>query len=140
MYKSLAGISGVLIAFVIFFNGILAGTAGTYVSNLLYHFIGMLVILVISIIKKNKWHEIKKIPILFILPGLLNVLTVVLNNVCMNELGITITIGVSMLGQLILSNIIDHFGLLKMPVIPFKKEKLIGFSILSIGLIAMIWL
>jgi bacterial/archaeal transporter family-2 protein len=140
MYKSLAGISGILIAFAIFLNGILASEAGAYVSNLAFHFIGMAVILIISIIKKNQWFEIKKIPILFIMPGLLNVLTVVLNSICMNELGITITIGVSMLGQLILSNIIDHFGLLNMPVIPFRKEKLIGFSILSAGLIAMIWL
>jgi transporter family-2 protein len=140
MYKNLAVLAGILVAILIFFNGLAAKAIGLYNSNLIYHFIGLVIILIVAFVKKNKGFSLRKIPLIFILPGILNVTTVVLNSVCMNKIGITMTIALSMLGQLIISNIIDHFGLFSMPVVKFKKKKLIGFSIIGLGVLAMVWL
>jgi transporter family-2 protein len=140
MYKNLAVLAGILVAILIFFNGLAAKAIGLYNSNLIYHFIGLVIILIVAFVKKNKGFSLRKIPLIFILPGILNVTTVVLNSVCMNQIGITMTIALSMLGQLIISNIIDHFGLFSMPVVKFKKKKLIGFSIIGLGVLAMVWL
>ena len=140
MYKNLAVLAGISVAILIFFNGLAAGSVGLYNSNLIYHSIGLFLIIIIAFLKKNKDFSLRKVELIFFLPGILNVTTVVLNSVCMNKIGMTITIALSMLGQLIISNIIDHFGLLSMPVVKFKKEKLIGFSIIGLGILAMVWL
>lgn len=62
---------------------------------------------------------------------------VVLNNICFSNLGVTLTLALSLFGQLIMSNLVDHFGLFNMPKIKFKKEKLIGFSIITLGIVVM---
>jgi len=37
-----------------------------------------------------------------------------------------------------MSSLVEHFGLFGMPVNKFKKEKILGFSIISLGIIVMI--
>lgn len=140
MYKGLALKTGVLLAIMLFFNGMLTSITGAYSSNLIFHLVGFLFILAICIVRKEKGLHFKEIPMVFFLPGVLSVLTIVLNNMCIPKLGITLTIGISLFGQLLISNLIDHFGLFEMKVNKFKKEKLIGFSIILVGIFAMIWL
>jgi transporter family-2 protein len=138
MYKNLALINGVLLAIMIFFNGMLSSITGPYLSTLLFHVLGLFIILVLSLIRKNRLF-ILNIPILFFLPGLLSVITILLNNLCIPQIGITLTIGISLYGQLVMSSVIEHFGLYGMPMNRFKKEKILGMSIISLGIIVMIF-
>ncbi|WFD08849.1 DMT family transporter [Tepidibacter hydrothermalis] len=138
MYKNLGVIVGIILAIMLFFNGMLASVTGPYMSTLIFHVIGLIIILMISIITKNKISDLRKIPVLFLLPGVLSVLTIQLNNICIPQIGITLVVGISLFGQLVMSNIVDHFGLFGMPINKFRKEKMIGFSIISLGIIAMI--
>ncbi|WP_425445909.1 DMT family transporter [Dethiothermospora halolimnae] len=138
MYKGLTLITGILLAIMLFFNGMLSGVVGPYFSNLIFHIIAVFFIVILSLITKNKWSNIKKAPKIFFLPGILSVSVIVLNNICIPKLGITLTVGISLFSQLIVSNIIDHFGIFHMPVIKFKPKKLIGFSIILLGIVAMI--
>lgn len=132
--------SGILVAMMIFFNGSLAEQAGLYYSTFVFHFIGLLFVWTIRIGGKSKSFRLREIPLAFFLPGGLSVVSVLLNSVCMLQLGVTLTIGISMLGQLIVSNVIDHFGLMGMPVIRFRKEKLIGMGMVFAGIGVMIFL
>lgn len=138
MYKGIAFNAGIIIAVMVTINGMLGESTGTYFSNLVYQLTGLLIILLIAIFSKRDKIILKSIPIIFFLPGLLSVVAVVLNNICFSNLGVTLTLALSLLGQLIMSNLVDHFGLFNMPEIKFKKEKLIGFSIISLGIIFMI--
>jgi len=138
MYKGLALKAGVLLSIMFFFNGMLTSKVGPYYSNLIFHLIGLILIIIISLILKNKEFRLSEIPILYFLPGILSMIVVVSNNICIGKLGITLTIVISLFGQLVISNIIDHFGLFGMPVNPFKKEKLIGFGVVLIGIISMV--
>ncbi len=138
MYKNLGIITGVILAITIFLNGMLASITGPYMSTFIFHFIGLIIIIIISIVTKNKVCNLRKIPVLFLLPGVLSVLTIQLNNICIPKIGITLVVGISLFGQLVMSNIVDHFGLFGIPINKFKKEKIIGFSIISFGIIAMI--
>ena len=138
MYKNLGVIVGIILAIMLFFNGMLASITGPYMSTLIFHVIGLIIILIISIITKNKISDLTKIPVLFLLPGVLSVLTIQLNNICIPQIGITLVVGISLFGQLVMSNIVDHFGLFEMPINKFRKEKIVGFSIISLGIIAMI--
>ncbi|HAK41414.1 MAG TPA: EamA-like transporter family protein [Clostridium sp.] len=138
MYKNLALLNGVILAIMIFFNGILSSITGPYMSTLIFHVLGFILILAISMVKKNNIVNFKKVPLMFFLPGILSVITILLNNICIPQIGITLTIGISLYGQLIMSIFVEHFGLFGMPVNKFRKEKILGFSIITLGTVVMI--
>ncbi|ARC84188.1 hypothetical protein U732_716 [Clostridium argentinense CDC 2741] len=138
MYKNLALINGVILAIMIFLNGMLANITGPYMSTLIFHIIGFILIIIISIIKKNRFSNLRKLPLMFFLPGILSVITILLNNISIPKIGLTLTIGITSFGQLVMSSLVEHFGLFGMPVNKFKKEKILGFSIISLGIIVMI--
>lgn len=137
MYRGLAFNVGIILAVMITINGMLGESTGTYFSNLMYQSIGLIIILLVAVLRKREKISLKTIPIIFFLPGLLSVVAVVLNNICFSNLGVTLTLALSLFGQLIMSNLVDHFGLFNMPKIKFKKEKLIGFSIITLGIVVM---
>ncbi len=138
MYKNLALINGVILAIMIFLNGMLANITGPYMSTLIFHIIGFILIIIISIIEKNRLSNLRKLPLMFFLPGILSVITILLNNISIPKIGLTLTIGITLFGQLVMSSLVEHFGLFGMPVNKFKKEKILGFSIISLGIIVMI--
>ena len=138
MYKNLALINGVILAIMVFVNGMLASITGPYMSTLIYHLLGFSLIIFISIIKKNKLSNLKEVPPFLFLPGILSVLTILLNNISIPKIGITLCIGVGLFGQLVTSSFIAHFGLFGVCPNKLKKEKILGFSIISLGILAMI--
>lgn len=138
MYKNLALINGAILAIMVFFNGMLASIIGPYMSTLIYHVLGFILIMMISIIKKNRLPNLKSLPFIFFLPGILGVITILLNNISIPQIGVTLAVGVGLFGQLVMSAIVEHFGLFGMPVNRLKKEKTLGFSIISLGIIVMI--
>lgn len=138
MYKNLALINGVILAIMVFLNGMMSSIVGPYVSTLIYHVLGFILIMIISIIKKNRLSNLKALPLLFFLPGILGVITILLNNISIPQIGVTLAVGAGLFGQLVMSAIVEHFGLFGMPINRFKKEKTLGFSIISLGIIVMI--
>lgn len=138
MYKSLALVNGIFLAIMVFFNGMIANITGPYMSTLIFHVLGFILILIISIIKKNNLPNLKKVPLLLFLPGILGVITILLNNISIPRIGLTLSIGITLFGQLIMSSLVEHFGLFGMPVNRFKKEKILGFLTISLGIIVMI--
>lgn len=82
--------------------------------------------------------NLKEVPLIFFLPGILSVITILLNNIAIPQIGVTLAVGVGLFGQLIMSSLVEHFGLLAMPTNRLKKEKVLGLSIISLGIIVMI--
>lgn len=138
MYKNLALINGLILAIMVFLNGMLASITGPYMSTLIYHVLGLLLIIFISIIKKNRLSNLKEVPLIFLLPGILSVITILLNNISIPKVGVTLAVGVGLFGQLVMSSFVEHFGLFGMPANKIKKEKILGLSIISLGIIFMI--
>ncbi|WML36994.1 DMT family transporter [Clostridium sp. OS1-26] len=138
MYKNLALINGVILAIMVFFNGMLASITGPYMSTLIYHVLGLLLITFISIMKKNRLSNLKEIPLIFLMPGILSVITILLNNISIPKIGVTLAVGVGLFGQLVMSSFVEHWGLFGMPANKIKKEKMLGLSIISLGIIFMI--
>lgn len=139
-YKNLAVLNGILFAIMIFLNGVLSEKIGLYLSTLIYHILGFLLILLVSVVRKNKFPKLSKIPIVFFIPGILSVLVIFLNNLSSSNIGITLTAGISLFGQLVISTLIDHFGLFGVQVNKIRKEKILSFSLIITGLIFMILL
>lgn len=137
MYKYSAVFIGILIAIMVAFNGALDNQVGTYLATFIIHLVGLITIILILIFKKQKFLINEKLPIYLFSAGAMGVFVVSFNNICFNKLGASLTLSLGIIGQLVLSCIIDHFGFLGMKVYKFKKKKLIGFAIIFIGIVVM---
>jgi transporter family-2 protein len=137
MYKSLSALIGVLITVMLAFNGGLSKFTGNYSSIVIIHLVGLICISILLIVKKIKIKLHKHIPIYLYSAGAIGVFTVLFNNISFNNIGASLTLSLGLLGQTITSIVIDHYGLLGMKVIKFKKEKLFGLAVICLGIIIM---
>ena len=138
MYKASAVFIGILIAIMVTFNGVLANYTNQYVSILIIHIVGLIALIIILTLKKEKLKLHKDIPFYLFGGGLIGIFVVFLNNLCFNTLGASLTLSLGIFGQLVLACFIDHYGLFGLDIYKFKKKKIIGFFIVLLGLVTMI--
>jgi len=143
MYKASAIFIGILIAIMVSFNGVLSNYTDQYVSILIIHIVGLIVVVAVLIFKKEKFKlskdiPSKDIPLYLFSGGFIGVFMVFLSNLCFNLLGASLTLSLSIFGQLILACFIDHYGLFGLNMYKFRKKKIIGFFIILTGLVTMI--
>ncbi|AYF54306.1 DMT family transporter [Clostridium botulinum C] len=136
MYKIYAIIVGVLLATMISINGALSGKMENCFALIIIHLVGGLTTCILLLITRRKF-SIKGIPFYFLCGGFLGFFVVFINNICVVKIGVALTLALSLLGQSIVSGIIDHYGLLGMEIHKFKKEKIIGFIIILAGIVVM---
>ena len=139
MYKTLAAFAGMLVAIMVLANGILTEYIGNTPAVLFVNGTGLICMILIVLITKEQWKSIKGIHLFYLFGGVTGIVTVYATNISFLALGATVTLMVSMIGRIVTSTIIDHFGLMGMDKYPFKPVKLIGLSIMAIGLILIIF-
>jgi transporter family-2 protein len=128
---------GALISIMIMLNGTLSNSYGNYTSTVIIHLTGLFSIIFILLITRTKFKFKKNIPIYLYSAGAIGIFTVLFNNLSYSTLGVAVTIALGLLGQSITAIIIDHFGLLGMDIIRFRKEKFIGLILVSFGILVM---
>lgn len=139
MNKYLSALTGALIAVMILFNGVLADAYGNYTSSVLVHMVGLATITAVLVITRSKAKpQAGKIPLYLYSAGVIGVFTVVFTNIGFSALGVSATIALGLLGQTLVSVIIDHYGWFGMKVIRFEKKKLIGLAGILLGVITML--
>ena len=129
--------TGIVLAIMISLNGGLGHISGNYASSVIIHFVGLIGIIFVLIFTKSKIKNLKGIPFYMFTGGLIGILTVLFTNIGFSGLGVSLTVSLSLLGQLITSLIIDHFGYFNMPVIEFDKKKILGLIIIIAGIYVM---
>lgn len=137
MFKGLAIFDGMLISLMVMVNGLLAMTLGDYAALIVIHITGLITITIILIMKRKK-ISISKVPFILLTGGAFGVFTLFSNSVCVGELGVTLTLGIGLLGQIIVSCIIDHFGLFGVKKYKFIPKKSIGIILMCVGIFAML--
>ena len=128
---------GILITLMTTFNGILSENIGNYTSTVIVHLVGLLSTIFVMLFSKRKIIFNKNIPLYLYSAGAIGVLTVLFNNISFNAVGISLTLSLGLLGQSLTSMIIDHYGLLGMKINKFNKNKILGFALMTIGIIIM---
>ena len=129
--------TGIVLAIMISLNGGLGNISGNYASSVIIHFVGLIGIIFVLIFTKSKIKNLKGIPFYMFTGGLIGILTVLFTNIGFSGLGVSLTVSLSLLGQLITSLIIDHFGYFNMPVIEFDKKKILGLIVIIAGIYVM---
>ena len=127
----------VILAIMISLNGEVGNVAGNYASSVIIHFVGLIGILIVLIATKSKFKNLKGIPFYMFTGGLIGILTVLFTNIGFMGLGVSLTVSLSLLGQLVTSLVIDHFGYFDMPVVKFDKKKILGLVIIIAGIYVM---
>lgn len=139
MNKYLSAFTGALIAVMILFNGVLANAFGNYSSSVIVHIVGLVTIFLVQVIAGSKTNpRTGRIPLYLYSAGVIGVFTVVFTNIGFSALGVSATIALGLLGQTLVSVIVDHFGLFGMKVIRFEKKKMIGLAVILLGVITML--
>ena len=137
MNNLVSGFIGALIAIMILFNGTLSNHTGNYTSSVLIHSIGLIGVVITLLITKSKFNLQKNIPLYLYSAGAIGFCTIIFNNISFPVLGVSLTLALGLLGQALASIVIDHFGLLGMKSIHFEKKKLIGLTLVSLGVLIM---
>ncbi len=138
MYISLGTLNGIIIALMILSNSIMMAAIGNTPSVVINHLIGLVTILTVVLLTKEKWRSIKGINPIYLAGGITGLVSIYFTNIAFVALGATLTLMLSMVGRIATSSIIDHFGLMGMKVYPFKPIKLIGILLMAGGLIFII--
>lgn len=138
MYNLLAVFNGLLICIMILLNGTLAEQIGLYYALLIINSLSFLIILIITLIKKIPLKDALSLPKYFYFAGLLGLVNITLNNISFIKLGATLTVGLVLYGQLLSSLIVDFGGFFGMKKQIFHPKKLIGITIMSLGILVMI--
>jgi bacterial/archaeal transporter family-2 protein len=140
MYNLLSLLIGAIIAIMVAVNGELSGSLGNYFSLIIIHLLGFLTILGIMLLKKIKISFRNGLPLYLYSAGAISVFTVMFNNLSYSALGVSLPVALGLLGQILTSLAFDHYGILGMPRIRFKKKKIVGLLIIVIGISIMTFL
>jgi len=128
---------GGMIAIMVSVNGQLAVHTSIYISASIVHIIASLGTLMLTLLYPQEKEDRDRLPIYYYLTGVLGAIIIVLNNVTFKELGVSITVALMLLGQMIASLFIDSYGLLKMKRVKTGREKAPGLIMMVIGIIVI---
>ena len=131
--------AGVMIAVMVTANGMLASILGPWVSLVVIHLVGLLTAGLFLIIKKSTGNILKGVPFGYLLGGAVGVITILFNNLCVNNIGVAMTLGLALVGQIIASAIVEHFGILGMTKKKISLKKVPAYLLMIAGAAIMIW-
>ena len=132
-------LTGVLISVMVICNGDLSTGVGMYSSSIIIHFVGLLGITFLLLVKRMKLVGLRNIPFWVYSGGLIGILSVLFSNYSVPTLGVSLSVAISLFGQSIASILIDHYGFFSVPVNRFQPKKLIGFAIIFLGIVLMMF-
>lgn len=137
MYNILALLIGALISIMISFNSGLEGYVGSTYSVVIIHAVGLITILIIAAIKKEKMVIKESIPFYLFLGGIFGVMLTLVNIITIGSIGVALTTALAVFGQLVFSSLVDHFGLFGLTKYEFNPKKIVGLLIVLVGLVIM---
>lgn len=132
----LSALSGVLIAVMMLLNASLGAAIGVLESSFVVHLVGTLFafVLILFFFRGSNVFQIKKTPKHLFAGGLLGVVVVLISNFVVPKLGMVLTAGLFLTGNMIFAVVADHFGLFNLPVFKVTKRRMVGLLCAAMGL------
>lgn len=130
--------SGILIALMITANGLAASIFGNWISLVVINLIGLLTAGIVLAIKRSTSNLTKGVPFVYLIGGAIGVITVLFNNICVNNIGVAMTMGLALVGQIITSAVTEHFGVLGMVKKKITLQKTPAYFLMVTGAVIMI--
>jgi transporter family-2 protein len=118
-------------------NGGLTEHYGLYMATFIIHFTGLFFITILVFINKDKILH-KRQPWHLYLGGFIGVVIILFTVAVFSRISVSAILALGLLGQCIAGIFVDHYGLMRMPKIPFARRKWIGITIIILGIAPMI--
>ena len=139
MYPTSAMVIGSLISLMLFANGSLQLAFGATLSIVIIHAIGTVILIFVLFFKRASFKTTEKINPYLFFAGALGVVLIFINNSTVASIGLTLTIALGIVGQLVVSSFIDHYGLFNLEKRRGNPKKMFGFVLISAGIVVMAW-
>lgn len=123
-----------MIALMVAVNGGLSNVYGVYSATVLIHIIGLIAVSLTVLFRKEPLKPAAPVPWHFYTGGAIGVATTLFNNLAFGKISITAIVALGLLGQTLMSLVVDQFGLFGMPVKTFNRAKLIGLLFVLSGI------
>lgn len=138
MKRFLAFSNGLIVGVMVLFNGMLALRFGNYLSLVIIYGFGVIIGLFMLIMKRDLKSIFKGLPRYLLFSGVLGVLNIFLNNVCVNNIGVSLTLALCLAGQIIFSAVFEHYGFFGVIKKKLSFQKLPGYLLIAAGVAVMI--
>jgi len=139
MYPASAMAVGTFITLMLFVNGSLQMAFGASRSLVIIHATGTIAVLAFLLLKRASFKTRTEVKPYLYLAGVLGVLLVFFNITTVSSIGLTLSIALGLVGQIIASSIVDHYGLFALEKRRANIKKLAGFALISAGIAVMAW-
>ena len=141
-YAALAFGAGAVIAFQVVLNTRLKDYVGDPMRATLVSFvIGTVAVLAICLVHRPGWWQVtgERPPWWAFCGGLLGVVYIATSVVVAPRLGVGYSLALIIAGQVLISMLIDHYGLLGSPMNPINWPKALGSLLVVAGVALMAW-
>ena len=137
MYSIITILSGVLLAVMVVVNGELSAQYGVFGSSVIVQVVGTLFALAMIVIKREKMVLKTTFSKWYYLSGIVTAAITVLQNAAFHYISMTSIIALGLIGQTIISLLIDQFGLFGMKKTAPSKSLIVSLIFAGIGIIVM---
>lgn len=132
-------LAGVTFAVMVSMNGQLASYLNIYEVSLLVHLIGAVLLLGWQLLVRRQPIRMGGAPWYVYLVGFIGVALVSLGSFITHAIGAAAMLALSLVGQLVISAVIDHFGWFGVPVVRFRANRLLAYGVILAGLGLLIY-
>lgn len=137
MDQMLVLLTGIIISIMVSINGYLSDVTGVALSAVIIHVVGILFAYLICFIRKEPVFHKVSLPLWAYFGGAVGFLTTVFNNYAFLYMSMTAIVALGLLGQCIVSALIDAFGLFGLPKRKITIGTWIGLLVSFVGVAMM---
>lgn len=132
-----AMLAGVSIAVENSLNGLMNPFVGAMGASLVCYAVQLIAFLVYLAVRRKEKVQLRKAPFVCYLGGLQGGVIMGVISFCVFRMGTAVTTCCSVAGQILLSALVDHFGLLGAKKQPFSPRRIPGFLMLLAGVLVI---
>lgn len=118
-------------------NGLMTPLIGAMGTSFTGFVIQLFLLLLYQFLKERKLISLKKVPPLYFSSGFIAAITVGTIGFCVSRMGSAVTTCCSVAGQMIMSALVDHFGLFGTQKHTFSGRRLPGFLLILSGVLSI---
>lgn len=132
-------LSGIGLGIMTSFNGKLAQCLNVFNVSFFTHMTGAILLLIYAKIIKRKNIHLSGAPLYIYFVGFMGIALVTSSSFCVAHIGSTATMSLSIIGQIVISTIIDHLGIGNTEKILFRVNRVPYYIIMLIGVFMIVY-
>lgn len=138
IFFALAG--GFFLTFQSVANATISDSIGTWQAATMTQFTGfVLALMIVIMLRDRSYRNIKQVPPLYASGGMLAAVVLYSNMTAVHRMGVTLTIGIFLIAQLIAAVMIDSKGWFDMTKQRIGRTQIAGLLLMIVGVIVLKW-